>query len=254
MFWRWAGFRDFIIVGIAGDHPSPLTQTLQDRITDDGRVRRLKPLPGEDLGAHLQLLGLLPFSEQAWLRAPVVETSAAHLTRWKSVLANAGPSSTTIEGLSILDPSRDVHFYNGRWRNADSHSSGVFVARRPKVYGAALWSFVDLQAGTVRKIIDLHDDGDRQTPHDLAWRLQMAIDAERGVHQAFRITPSAHQVAIELFSPLPAFAERRLALIGERVKPARGALLGYSIPAEVATIEISQLKALLWMTEYSRGQ
>ncbi len=87
---------DFIIVGIAGDHPSPLTQILQDRITDDGRVRRLKALPGEDLGAHLQLLGLLPFSEQAWLRAPAVETSATHLTRWKSVLANAGPSSTTI--------------------------------------------------------------------------------------------------------------------------------------------------------------
>jgi hypothetical protein len=153
-----------------------------------------------------------------------------------------------------LDSSRDVHFYKGRWREADSRTSGVFVARRPKAYGAALWSLVDLEAGAVRKIIDLHDGGDRQTPHDLAWRLQSAVDAEHGRPQAYRISRNENRVEIELFSPLPAFAERRLTLIGERAQPARGALLSYSIPEAAAAIEISQLKTLLWMTEYSRGQ
>jgi hypothetical protein len=239
---------DIVIVGIAGDSPSALTEDLQARLIDDGRLRRLPPIAGYDVAAHLKLIGLGVLSEQAWLRTPVIETPQAHCQRWQAALAAAPRCSPRIDGLLLLDHQRPVRFYKGRWTEPKSDHDGVYVARRPQLYGAMLWCVVELQAGKVMRLLDLQEDGDRQRPCDLAWRLQMAMDALQGTPQILRLGQHAEKGWIEVFSPLPAFAERRLALMAVKTRGER-ALLRFDMPRAALASEAGALRELLWLNQ-----
>ncbi len=236
---------EFIILGVAGDHPTALSQELEALVVDDGLVRRLPP-QAEDLSAHLRLLGFAQLTEQAWLRTPQVESAAAHIAYWRAKLDAAPRLDHAVDGIEILDGARDPHYYRGRW-TALGLQSGVFVARRPQLYGAPLWSLALVERGQVRRLIDLFTDDDRQRPCDLAWRIQAAMDAERGTPQRIRIRRTAPTVSLDLFSPLPAFAERRLALVASKTAGAQ-CLYSFTIPAARLADEIGALRSLLWMT------
>ena len=235
---------EFIIVGVAGDHLSALSQELDALLVNDGMVRRLPP-QDEDLSAHLRLLGFAQLSEQAWLRTPPVESAAAHLAGWQAKLDASPPIDHAVDGLDLLDGARDPRYYRGRW-TAPANQSGIYVARRPQRYGAPLWSLVRLEQGRMRRLIDLYADDDRQRPCDLAWRIQAALDAERGVPQCMRLRRTAAATSIDFFSPLPAFAERRLALVTAKAAGVR-CLYSYTLPNVRLAEEVGALRALLWM-------
>jgi hypothetical protein len=235
---------EFIILGVAGDHPTALSQELEALVIDDGMVRRLLGDHG-DLFAHLRLLGLAQLSEQAWLRTPQSETPAAHRARWRTRLNATPPLDHSVDGLEILNGARDPRYYRGRWTAADGED-GMFVARRPQLYGAPLWSLVHLEQGQARHLIDLYADDDRQRPCDLAWRLQAALDAERASPQVARIRRTGATASLDLFSPLPSFAERRLALVATKVGGVK-CLYSFTMPTARLAEEIGVLRALLWM-------
>ena len=235
---------EFMILGVAGDHPTALSQELDALLVDDGMVRRLA-VQGEDLAAHLRLLGFAQLSEQAWLRTPQVESAAAHLARWQARLDAAPAVDHVVDGLDLLDGSRDPLYYRGRW-TAPGTQSGTFVARRPQLYGAPLWSLVHVEQGRAHRLIDLYADDDRQRPCDLAWRIQAALDSERDTPQRARVRRSTGMASIDLFSPLPAFAERRLALIATKAAGAQ-CLYSFRLPVPRLAEEVSALRALLWM-------
>lgn len=238
------GNGEFIILGVAGDHPSALSQELDALLVDDGMVRRLPP-QSEDLSTHLRLLGFTRLSEQAWLRMPPVESAVAYLARWQTMLDAAPPIEHAVDGLDLLDGARDPRYYRGRWA-APTNQSGIYVARRPQLYGAPLWSLVRFEQGQPRRLIDLYADDDRQRPCDLAWRIQAALDAERGVPQRMRLRRAAATASIDFFSPLPAFAERRLTLVATKAVGAQ-CLYSFIVPNARLSEEISTLRALLWM-------
>lgn len=235
---------EFIILGVAGDHPSALSQELDALLVDDGMVRRLPP-QGDDLSSHLRLLGFAQLSEQAWLRTPPVESAAAHLVRWQTKLDASPLVDYAVDGLDLLDGGRDPRYYRGRW-TSPANQSGIYVARRPQRYGAPLWSLVRLEQGQSRRLIDLYADDDRQRPCDLAWRIQAALDAERGVPQRMRLRTTAGTTSIDFFSPLPAFAERRLTLVATKAAGDH-CLYRYTLPNARLAEEVSALRALLWM-------
>lgn len=235
---------EFIILGVAGDHPTALSRELDALLVDDGMVRRLAP-QGEDLSAHLRLLGFAQLSEQAWLRTPPVESPAAHLGNWQARLDAAPVLDHAVEGLDLLDGARDPLYYRGRW-TVPGTQSGMFIARRPQLYGAPLWSLVRVEQGHARRLIDLYADDDRQRPCDLAWRIQAALDAGRATPQRARIRRSTGTASIDLFSPLPAFAERRLALVATKVAGAQ-CLYSFTLPIARLAEEVGSLRALLWM-------
>jgi hypothetical protein len=238
------GNGEFIILGVAGDHPTALSQELDALLVDDGMVRRLA-VQGEDLSTHLRLLGFAHLSEQAWLRTPPMESAAAHLARWQAKLDAAPTLDHAVDGLELLDGARDPLYYRGRW-TAPGTRSGMFVSRRPQLYGAPLWSLVSLDQGRARRLIDLYADDDRQRPCDLAWRIQAALDAERATPQRARIRRGAATASIDLFSPLPAFAERRLALVATKAAGAQ-CLYSFSLPDARLAEEVGALRTLLWM-------
>jgi len=235
-----------IILGVAGDHLSALTPELQARVVETGPVRLLRASDDDALPAHLKLLGLMQLSEQAWLRTPKVETAVAHRQSWIAQLERVAETAGRIDDLEILDPERSIRFYAGRWHQQIASTTGIFVARRPQLYGARLWSIAQFTNGACHRLLDVYEDEERQRPCDIAWRLQAAIDAAAGHPQEVRVEGRPGIERLDFFSPLPAFAERRLALIGTK-QAGTGCLFSFDIDPVHVEAELTELKTSLWM-------
>lgn len=242
------------ILGVGGDVITPLTKEFLDRLVYFDTLRILSPMEGEALGESLQELGLIKLDESSWLRVPSKETDKAHISAWQKRL-EAQQNSSDIEGLIICDEKGANGFYPDRWVTPASRHTGLYVARRPQRYGAANWCLVKLQSGVVTRFVDLFSPGDRSRACDVAWRVQMAIDSASGTPQIFSRGNDSGVDTFKFFSPIPCWAERRLALSGRRVKIS-GCLLSYEVPPRLAEAESTFLRDTLWLravNEADRG-
>jgi hypothetical protein len=239
-----------VLLGVAADQLSPLPSELERRIQYLGHVRRLSPLGDEDLRSELRQLGLLELSSDAWIKGPKASTASQAVAASDRAL-DVVPPSRDIPGLLLLDPTKPVRYYRGRWAEPKAHT-GRFVARRQQAYGADLWCYVQLTNGHPERMIDLPQRGSRWRGCDEAWHLQMAVDAQRGSPQCFRVTPSGDAVVLEFFSPAPAWARRRWDAIGEPV-PSSGSLFAYRIPKAEIEEERRFAREALWLKEVTTG-
>jgi hypothetical protein len=240
-----------ILLGVAPDQLSPLSSDLERRIQYFGHVRRLSPSSAsDDLCSELRQLGLLELTLDAWLKGPKPGSASQLASAADRALDGVAPSRD-IPGLLLLDPTKPVHYYRGRWAEPKSQT-GRFVARRQQAYGADLWCYVQLANGQPERMIDLPQRGSRWRGCDEAWHLQMAIDAERGSHQRFRLTPNGDAAVLECFSPAPAWARRRWDAIGEPV-PSWGSLFAYRIPKAEINEERRFACEALWLEEMPAG-
>lgn len=247
------GDDEAIILGISGDLPSALPAELETQVNVEGPVRVLRT-DQENLSKQLQLLGLIALPEAAWLRTPPATSAATFLKIWQDQLTNQSPCVGSIEGLEILDSSRSNSFYSGRWSFPEDKHSGFYIGRREQRYGSKLWSVVELDAGTTIKLLDIRGEDDWQRPHDVAWRIQAAIDRIKGVPQKFKIIGADAGWYFDFQAPLPAFAERRLTLVGDKSKVS-GALYRFAVPETKKATEVAALQSLLWLEpEEDRGQ
>ena len=238
-----------ILLGVASDQLSALPDDLQARIEYVNHLRRLKPLPSEKLRADLVELGLVELSYDGWLKAPPVETPAQHISRLNRLLDAAQPSHD-VPGLLLLDPERPVRYYRGRWVEPRSQS-GRLVARRGQAYGADLWCYVQLRAGHPERLIDLPIPGSRWRGCDEAWHLQLAIDAQKGEAQRFRVRPGpSGSHVLEFFSPVPMWARRRWDAVGEPVLGS-GCLFAHRLAEAELAEELRFAHEALWLQELS---
>lgn len=239
-----------VLLGVAADQLSPLPEELERRIQYLGHVRRLTPSGDEDLRSELRQFGLLELTSDAWLKGPKPSTASQAVAASDRALDVVAPSRD-IPGLLLLDPTKPVRYYRGRWAEPKAQT-GRFVARRQQAYGADLWCYVQLTNGQPERMIDLPPRGSRWRGCDEAWHLQMAIDAQLGSAQCFRVTPSRDAVVLELFSPAPAWARRRWDAIGEPV-PSAGSLFAYRIPKTEIEEERGFAREALWLEEMTPG-
>lgn len=236
-----------ILIGIASDQRSALPDELETRIEYAAHIRRLVPLTDEDLRTELTQLGLIELSYDRWLRPPTVQSPAQHISHHNQLLNSASPSGD-IPGLSILDSSRSVRYYRGRWVEPKAHT-GKFVGRRTQAYGSDLWCYVELNAGIPVRFIDLPLKKSVWRGCDEAWWLQAAIDYERGTPQLFRVQPGPHGTRVfNFFSPVPMWARRRWDAIGEPVE-LLGCLFSYKFIEDEVVEETSFLKDKLWIIQ-----
>lgn len=233
------------LFGIVPDQDTFLPSTLAERVLQRGFTRLIEPKPGEDISGELLELGLQKRPERAWVKCPKTEDSADLLARHQRLLAD-GPPSSEIPDLKILDSTRPVTCYRGRWTEPTAQH-GDFVARRPQEYGAPIWCLVKLEDGQPVRLLDLPLKHSRWRGCDVAWYLQSAIDHCRGAPQRYRRRIDGDDIRLDFFSPLPQWSERRLMLIGRSVPPDE-CLLSYVIPENEADAEEEFLKKNLWLS------
>ncbi|MGW6504283.1 hypothetical protein [Nonomuraea angiospora] len=203
--------------------------------------------------AQLSALGLRMIRRGQWVRRPSEIEAGELIKRIRERLSAAGPAGT-VEGMTVIDTAVKVTHYRGRWRPLAGSDSGLFVARRPQDYGADLWCVVLVTEGVPFRLVDLPVDDPAAPGHDEAWRVQAALDAASGSPQVFRATPSSGTGAsagmtVDLFSPLPRWAERHLELVGMSIPRISGALRSYRVP-EVAMPDLADfLASMLWMRQ-----
>ena len=232
------------LFGVVRDQDAFLPSSLGSRVVNNGFTRWIDARPGEDLAGELREQGLQQLSESAWLRSPRAVSPAAMVSRVQRLLGRGG-GITPIESLKILDPARPVTYYPDRWV-APTSQTGTFVGRRPQEFGAPMWCLVRLEAGVPAGLLDLPFEKTRWRGCDTAWHLQMAIDHCRDSPQRYRRRAETRSVRLDLFSPLPQWSQRRLAVFGEALRR-DGSLLSYRLPPAEARTEEEFLRERLWL-------
>jgi len=238
-----------MLIGIAADQPSPLPQGLQDLIEYFNHVRRMPAdAGGGDRRSQLTGLGLIEISPEAWLKAPSPERYAQCLDRANTLL-DAAPSTVDISGMMLLDPLQPVRYYRGRWVE-HTKNSGRFIGRRPQAYGADLWCYIELEKGVPQKFLDLPLPRSPVRGCDEAWRIQAAIDAKRTEPQVFRVRRgSVGWVVLDLFSPVPMWAQRKWDAVGEPLPRSAGSLFSYRFRQTEVEEELKFARDILWLAE-----
>ncbi|MYE99334.1 MAG: hypothetical protein F4234_04010 [Gammaproteobacteria bacterium] len=233
------------LIGIVADQDVFLPSTLAERVLNRGSTRILEPQPEECLPDELRELGLQQLSDRTWLRAPRIENSAKLLSRHQRLLDDAIPI-TDIPELQILDFTRPVTYYRGRWASPIDQN-GMFVARRPQEFGAPIWCLVELENGEPTRLLDLPLPRTRWRGCDAAWHIQAAIDHSRNMPQRYRYRAEDEGIRFDFFSPLPLWSERRFMILGKRVAP-DACLFSYLIPTNEADAEEVFLQRSLWLS------
>jgi hypothetical protein len=236
-----------ILLGVAEDNLSVLPDQMTSRIEYRNHLRRLAPRADEILRDELLHLGLFEITGRDWLKTPPTGTPGQLLARFNALLDGAAPSRE-IAGLTVIDPTRPVRFYRGRWGDAKK-LSGRFVGRRRQAYGADLWCYVQLLDGRPEKMIDLPVKSSRWRGCDEAWYLQLAIDSHRAHSQQYVVEKGlGGRRLLKIFSPLPMWAQRRWDSVGEPVQGS-GCLFSYHFSEAELPEELNFARDALWLTE-----
>jgi hypothetical protein len=237
----------YLLSGVRPYGVSLVDVELSHLVEYDGEARTIHLDPTE-ADERLSSVGLERVEREQWVRAPRAEPADQLIGRLALRLDAAHPSGE-IEGLQILDPAASVRYYRGRWRSPEISDSGDFVARRPQEYGADLWCVVRTRNGAPLMMLEFPIDDPLVPARDEAWRMQMAMDAQRGEPQVYATHPvgdGSHMV-VRFFSPIPGFAQRYLELIGVPLPEAPRCLFAFRVP-NGAMLDLEQIMGgSLWM-------
>jgi hypothetical protein len=239
-----------VLLGIPSDGQSILSESYRDRIEQRGAVRFFHEDP-EDVRQILASQGLTEVTSEEWLRSPnFVRSPSDYIADFDEELDQAGKVNTEVAGIEILDTSKSPRFYKGRWRKPKKQDDGRYVARRSRRFGADFWCYVEIREETVHRLMDFPCLPHSETPRDEAWRLQAAIDAHQGIPQVYRIRSENERTVIDVFSPLPSWAERQFRVVSESTQGEKGALCSYRFEGR-ASSERELLEQYLWMETQS---
>lgn len=239
-----------ILLGVAPDEIFPLPRGLQQQVRHRGHVRFLEDEDAGNLPAYLADFGLLELNQKNWLSAPMQATPHEVLKAADGLL-DSMQRAASIPDLRVLDWSTPVEFYKGRWVEP-KRQTGRFVVRRPQAFGPPLWSYLELEAGKPGRLLDLPRDELAARGCDEAWRIQAAIDATRGRAQLFRRRDEDGSTIIDFFGPVPRWAARRFAVVGEPAPRSR-CLFSIRFPLSELDEELAYIRDELWLEEMKEG-
>jgi hypothetical protein len=237
----------FFLFGIRPDAVPLVGEELSSLVEYERHVRRLPANATPDADGLLAAYGLRKIPEDAWLGSPRPSASDELIRRFDMVLDTAPPSGD-IQHLLVVDPTKEIAFYKGRWREPSARDNGRFVARRPQAYGSPIWCYAEIAGGVPVKIVDLPLPGaDLHRGCDDAWRLQAALDASAGHPQLLRAKSlEAGRVVLDLFAPPPSWLQRRWDTLGTPTS-SRGALVSYAMEQAEVDEELHYASRMLWL-------
>lgn len=233
-----------LLLGVRAEGVAFLSGNEAALVELDGHVRKIAAhaVSPQDLEA----LGLRGVTVEHWLGMPLIVSPAELVAEYDRGLDVSGPAGD-IEDALILDSSKPVTYYRGRWRPIIATDSGRFIARRPAAYGAPHWSYLEIKSGVITRLLDLPVQGRLNRACDEAWHLQAAIDHLRGAPQRLRVRSSnrTEMATLSLMAPLPGWAQRRLDTVARPIQRDRG-LISYVIGSDDLAAEIDFLRRNLW--------
>lgn len=232
------------IFGLAPEEALPLPAGMRSRVIAIGAGRVIEPNVGEDLRAALVGAGLREQSIDSWLRIPRA-LSANDLRKSMDTQLEAVRWSGQIDQLRILASTQTKQRYADRWV-LPTAQTGRFVCRRPQAYGADLWGYVELENGKPRRLLDFPLSGSPYRGCDEAWRLQLALDKEDGHAQEYRVRTDHRAPILDIYFPIPIWAQRRLEVLGVRMAPYQS-LMSFELPPNGVKGECDFLENALWM-------
>lgn len=235
-----------LIFGVATDDAEFLPQSLQVRLRHVGFARLIDPELGEDLSEYLVSLGLREVRREAWITAPKAEDASKVVKTALAILERDGGHGPIPE-LVIFDPECSGTTYRNGWKPL-SKQTGLFIGRRPRTYGAALWCLVKVIHGEIERIVDLPFRDSHQRGCDVAWSLQHALDAARGQNRHFLSQIRGDDVRFDFRLPIPLWAQRRLSILGESVTPSLGYVVAFRLSQREYATEEKFLLTHLWLT------
>jgi hypothetical protein len=234
---------DVVLLGVRPDATPLVGDELAARIDHVGHLRRVSAT--SDLDPLLADYGLREIRADRWLRSADPIEAEEFVRFFDDRLVGQAPSGQ-IPDLRVLDPTRPVAFYRGRWRPVAAGDTGRFVARRSQGYGADLWCYVEIRDGEPVRMIDLPLMS-RDRGCDEAWRLQAALDAQRNEPQQVLVRGTgAGSITLGLQAPPPRWLQRRWDLFGRPCR-AKGALFAYDFTSADAREELGFVIARLWL-------
>ena len=238
-----------LVLGVRPEGAPLVGEDLLERLVYDGHVRLIRSTDIEADAIALSEEGLVELRLEQWLKAPRHAAASEVVERYTQRL-EAERHSGDIEGIRLIDPDANVAYYRGRWRTPRKADEGQFVARRPQAFGADLWCFVAISNGHVIRLIDLPVEHGVAPAADEAWRLQAALDVGAGHPQRMRVRPAAEQglAILDVFSPVPSWAQRSLEGVGSLVARSQGALFSFLMPAAEVNDQMHLLENLLWLS------
>lgn len=244
----------YLLLGVRPNASPLVDESVGAEVLYEGHTRSIE-LDPEEGPARMHAAGLHEIRREYWLKHPSADRAAAVVAAMHQRLDQAAESGQ-VSDLTIIDPGAPVRYYRGRWRPPADGDSGDFVARRPQAYGADLWCLVRIKRGVPRALVDLPVDAPDGPACDEAWRFQAAIDAVMGNPQAMHVrsaTGAPESRMLDLFGPVPGWAQRYLELVGTPVSRARGALVSYRVPVSAISQMSTFVTDMLWMHVREEG-
>ena len=237
---------DLLLLGIAGEQESLLPREVELHIERRAHVRILPARAAAGIAPHLEEIGFLRLSREAWLDQPERVSPHQLIERFSRALLDQREVGR-IDGLRVVARSPSAGYYRDRWTDG-AGVTGRVIGRRPRPYGADLWCYVEIADGRPLRFLDLPPADSRFRGCDEAWRLLAALDVTNGWAQRMRIRPGPVGTHIlDVFSPLPMWLVRRWDSLGESLPRSQGALLSYRMNSEDIADEVDFARDTMWL-------
>jgi hypothetical protein len=231
------------IVGVAPDDAVFLPSALRTRLHRRGALRYFEDPDGACL-KELRDLGLREIRSNDWLVKQRAMSPEVFTAQYSQHLVTAGINGS-LENAVILAGQSNGKTYRDRWVEP-TNETGVFILRVPQLYGEPVWYYSRLKSGAVERSLLLPAIDHKERACDAAWRLQLAMDAQTGRPNSYKVQAAEGGYLLTFSFPLPLQARRRLTIIGSR-QAQPGYVTTFWIPESELSQEQRFLRESFWL-------
>lgn len=236
------------ILGVAADDARFLPEGVQSRVIARGGDRFIE---ADDMPAMMNLLkdlGLRELDGARWLGRGTDEPAVAFLRRVRERLTLGGRAEALADMQWLWPSDGHAQNYRARWQSKPPPDVDLAIARAPQQHGNPRWYVVDPTNLEKPRIADLPMESEISVRGcDMAWSVQLALDAERGNPAHYHVLATQDGwTSLRLEFPLPLHHRRRLLHLGGR-RTTEDQGFRFHVPsADLATAEA--ILSAAWMS------
>lgn len=237
-----------LLLGLEPEGQSLLPEAVWRHVELSQEYRRLPAAAVGNVEELLHGAGYLKVTPATYVKAPEIRLPEDVKRHYDNRLEKAN-GVDGLEEVQVIRPEASRTYYRGRW-GSPSRLSCRTIIRRKRLYGADLWAYAELVGGRVERLLDLGSPGQRGC--DEAWHLLQALDHVSGSPQLLRVAQDGRGgvFRVDVFSPLPQWATRFMAIMGQPSQGRDGAMFSWLVAGNA----IPEVRAFLvqrcWLTDF----